>query len=121
MIFILVLFFVTISHLVLTVLFRVTVLGKAKGCGFYLFAALIGCVYQVVISPIKWADKKAQEMAKQVERGILDGAEDDEGGNSDSGAADRYPCLAEARRREVQCLPWNSWRRCGFRGRDDAL
>jgi hypothetical protein len=77
-------------------------------------------VYQVVISPIKWADKKAQEMAKQVERGILDGAEDDEGGDGDGGAPDRYPSLAETRRREDQCLPWTSWRRCGFRGRDDA-
>jgi hypothetical protein len=120
MIIILVLFFITILRLVLTVLFQVIVLGKAKGCGFYLFAALVGCVYQVVISPIKRADKKAQEMAKQVERGILDGAEDDEGGNDDNGAADRYPSLAEVRRREDQCLPWNSWRRCGFRGRDDA-
>jgi hypothetical protein len=120
MIIILVLFFVTISRLVLTVLFRMIVLGKAKGCGFYLFAALVGCVYQVVISPIKWADKKVQEMVKQVERGILDGAEDDEGGNGEGGAADRYPSLAEVRRREDQCLPWNSWRRCGFRGRDDA-
>jgi hypothetical protein len=44
MIIILVLFFVTISHLVLTVLFRVIVLGKAKRCSFYLFAALAGCV-----------------------------------------------------------------------------
>jgi hypothetical protein len=108
MIIILVLFFVTISRLVLTVLFRVIVLGKAKGCGFYLFAALLGCVYQVVISPIRWADKKAQEMAKNVERGILDGAEDDKGGNGDGGAAaGQYPNLAEARRREDQCLPWS--------------
>jgi hypothetical protein len=121
MIIILVLFFVTISRLVLTVLFRVIVLGKAKGCGFYLFAALIGCVYQVVISPIKWADKKAQEMAKEVERGILDGAKDNQDGDGDGEAAAHYPSLAEARRREDHCLPWTSWRRCGFRGGDNAL
>jgi hypothetical protein len=40
MIIFLVLFFVTISRLVLTDLFRVIVLGKAKGCGFYLFTTL---------------------------------------------------------------------------------
>jgi hypothetical protein len=39
-----VLFFVTISRLIFTVLFRVIVIGKAKGCGFYLFGALLGCV-----------------------------------------------------------------------------
>jgi hypothetical protein len=64
-----ILFFVTISRLVLTVLFRMVVLGRSKGCGLYLFAALIGCVYQVVISPIQWADQKAKEMAKRVEKG----------------------------------------------------
>jgi hypothetical protein len=73
-------------------------------------------VYQVVISPIKWADKKAQEMAKQVERGILDSAEDGEGGDGNGGADARYPDLSGARRREEQCLPWPS----GFRGQEDA-
>jgi hypothetical protein len=53
----------TISCLVLMVLFRMVVLGRSKGCGFYLFAALIGCVYQVVISPIQWADRQAQQIA----------------------------------------------------------
>jgi hypothetical protein len=45
---------------------------------------------------------------------------DNEGGDGDGGATDRYPSLAKVRRREDQCLPWTSWRRCRFRGRDDA-
>jgi hypothetical protein len=105
MLIILVLFFVTISRLVLTVLFRMVVLGRAEGCCFYLFTALVGCAYQVIISPIQWADRKAQEMAKSVERCILDGAEDnDSDGDGGAAAAGQYLNWAEARRRESQCL-----------------
>jgi hypothetical protein len=76
----------------------------------------------VVISPIQWADKKAQEMAKRVQRGILDGAEDNNGnGDGDGGAvaAGQYPNLTNMRRRENQCLPWSGWRRCGFEGQEE--
>jgi hypothetical protein len=74
----------------------------AKGCGFYLLAGLIGCVYQVIISPIQWADKTAQHMAKRLERGIVDGAEED-GGYGDGGAVagGQYPDLSEVRRHEA--------------------
>jgi hypothetical protein len=48
----------------------VIVIGKAKGCGFYLFGAFLGCVYQLIISPLRWADSTAQHMAKRVELGL---------------------------------------------------
>jgi hypothetical protein len=77
MIVILVLFFVGLSRLVFNILFRAVVLGRHRGCGFWIFAASLGCAYQLLISPIQWADKKAQEMAARVKRGIFDKAEDE--------------------------------------------
>jgi hypothetical protein len=85
MLVILVLFFVTITRLVFTVLFRVIVIGKTKGCGFYLLGALVGCVYQVIISPLKWADSAAQSMAKSDELGLIEGAEDNAAGGDGCG------------------------------------
>jgi hypothetical protein len=125
MLVILVLFFVTISRLVFTVLFRVIVIGKAKGCGFYLFGALLGCVYQLIISPLKWADNAAQSMAKRVELGLIEGAEDNAGGGDgdggrggdcgggDEAANGHYPDLNEARSRERRYLNWGPWYRSG--------
>jgi hypothetical protein len=125
MLVILVLFFVTITRLVFTVLFRVIVIGKAKGCGFYLLGALLGCVYQVIISPLKWADSAAQSMAKRVELGLIEGAEDNAGGGDGGGgcgddcgcggeaANGHYPDLNEARNRERRYLNWGPWYRRG--------
>jgi hypothetical protein len=125
MLVILVLFFVTISRLVFTVLFRVIVIGKAKGCGFYLSGALLGCVYQLRISPLKWADNAAQSMAKRVELGLIEGAEDNAGGGDgdggrggdcgggDEAANGHYPDLNEARNRERRYLNWGPWYRRG--------
>jgi hypothetical protein len=126
MLVILVLFFVTITRLVFTVLFRVIVIGKAKGCGFYLFGALLGCVYQLIISPLKWADNAAQSMAKRVELGLIEGAEDNAGGGDggdggrggdcgggDEAANGHYPDLNEARSHERRYLNWGPWYRRG--------
>jgi hypothetical protein len=70
------------------VLFRVIVIGKAKGCGFYLFGALLGCIYQLIISPLRWADSTAQHMAKRVELGLIEGAEDNAVGDGHGGRSD---------------------------------
>jgi hypothetical protein len=125
MLVILVLFFITITRLVFTVLFRVIVIGKAKGCGFYLLGALLGCVYQLIISPLKWADSAAQSMAKRVELGLIEGAEDKAGGGDSGGgrgddcggggeaANGHYPDLNEARNRERRYLNWGPWYRRG--------
>jgi hypothetical protein len=123
MLVILVLFFVTITRLVFTVLFRVIVIGKAKGCGFYLLGALLGCVYQVIISPLKWADSAAQSMAKRVELGLIEEAKEnapagnggcgDDCGSGGEAAKGNYPDLNEARNRERRYLNWGPWYRRG--------
>jgi hypothetical protein len=107
MIVILVLFFVGISRLVFTILFRAIVLGRTRGCGFWVFGAFLGCAYQLLISPIQWADKKGQEMAQRVERGMLDGAEDEAKSAKEFPAIiSTYPSLTEVRQNER----FNFWR-----------
>jgi hypothetical protein len=99
MIVILVLFFVGINRLVFTILFRAIVLGGTRG--FWIFAAFLGCAYQLLISPIQWADRKAQEIAARVERGMLDGAEDEAKSAKEVPALlSTYPSLTEVRQNE---------------------
>jgi hypothetical protein len=101
MIVILVLFFVGISRLVFTILFRAIVLGRHRGCSFWMFAAFQGCTYQLLISPIQGADKKAQEMAARVERKIMDGAEEEAKSAKEVPAIlSNYPSLTEVRQYE---------------------
>jgi hypothetical protein len=107
MIVILVLFFVGISRLVFTILFLAIVLGSHRSCGFWIFAASLGCAYQLLISPIQWADRKAQEMAAHVERGMMDGAEEETKSAKEVPAVlSNYPSLTELRKNER----YNFWR-----------
>jgi hypothetical protein len=104
---ILVLFFVGLSRLVFTILFRAVVLGRLRGCGFWIFAASLGCAYQLLISPIQWADRKAQDKATRVERGMLNGAEDEaKSAKEVSAVLSNYPSLTELRKNER----YNFWR-----------
>jgi hypothetical protein len=111
MIIILVLFFVTITRLTITVLFRIIVLGRTCGCGFWILAAFLGCVYQVVISPLEWANRKAKDMAERVEARMI--AEGEKQGNLDT-TRQMEADLEDMRQREKKYLYWHSWCRKGF-------
>jgi hypothetical protein len=76
MIVILILFFVGITRLVFTVLFRAVVLGCTRGCGYWIMAAFFRSVYQILITPLQWADDTAKGLAERVERSMVEGAED---------------------------------------------
>jgi hypothetical protein len=109
MIMILMLFFVGIRRLVFIILFRAIVLGRQKGCRFWIFAAFLGCAYQLIISPIQWADRKAREIVGKVERGMLDRAEDKAKSAKEVPAIlSNYPSLTELRRRESRYYFWKS-------------
>jgi hypothetical protein len=71
------------------------------------FAAFLGCAYQLLISPIQWADKKDQEMAQRVERGMMDGAEEEAKSAKEIPAVlSNYPSLTEVWQNEI----YNFWR-----------
>jgi hypothetical protein len=81
MIVIFVLFFVGMTRIAITILFRAVVLGRTRGCGYWVMAAFFGCIFQVIISPLQWADNTAKRLAEKVERGMVEGAEDAQGNN----------------------------------------
>jgi hypothetical protein len=106
MIVIFILFFVGMTRITITILFRVIVLGRTRGCGYWIMAAFFGCIYQVVISPLQWADNTAKHIAEKVERGLVEGAEDAQGTS--------YPDLEAARRREETYDFWTEMINKGF-------
>ena len=67
MLFILVIFVVGLVRLVATLLVRTIIITKKKGCGVWVFAAVWGTLYQLIITPIRWADSTAGKMAKDME------------------------------------------------------
>ena len=67
MLFILVIFVVGLVRLVATLLIRTVIITKKKGCGVWVLAAVWGTLYQLIITPIRWADSTAERMAKDVE------------------------------------------------------
>jgi hypothetical protein len=114
-----VLFFVGMTRIAITILFRAVVLGRTRSCGYWVMAAFFGCIYQVIRSPFQWADNTAKCLAEKVERGMVEGAEDAQGSN--------YPDLEAARRREETHDFWTEMISKGFnkcrwggRNREDA-
>ena len=67
MLFILIIFVVGLVRLVATLLVRTIIITKKKGCGVWIFAAVWGTLYQLIITLIRWADNTAGKMAKDVE------------------------------------------------------
>ena len=67
MLFILVIFVVGLVRLVATLLVRTIIITKKKGCGVWIFAAVWETLYQLIITPIRWADSTAGKMAKDME------------------------------------------------------
>jgi hypothetical protein len=59
-------------------------------------------VYQVLISPIQWADCQAEEIAYEVEKRMIEGQE------KAGDVQEQYPGLEELRRREPRYLYWSS-------------
>ena len=67
MLFILIIFVVGLVRLVATLLVRTIIITRKKGCGVWIFAAVWGTLYQLIITPIRRADNTAGKMAKDVE------------------------------------------------------
>ena len=76
MLFILVIFVVGLIRLVATLLIRMVIITKKKGCGVWVLAAVWGTLYQLIITPIRWADSTPGKMAKDVEMRMKQEAEE---------------------------------------------
>ena len=76
MLFILVIFVVGLVRLVTALLIRTVIITKKKGCGVWVLTAVWGTLYQLIITPITWADSTAGRMAKDVELRMKQEAEE---------------------------------------------
>ena len=76
MLFILVIFVVGLIRLVATLLIRMVIITKKRGCGVWVLAAVWGTLYQLIITPIRWADSTPGKMAKDVEMRMKQEAEE---------------------------------------------
>jgi hypothetical protein len=53
-------------RLVVTVLVRVIVIVRCKGCGLWVLTALWGTLFQLAISPFSWMDEAMEGVGEQV-------------------------------------------------------
>lgn len=67
---ILILFVIGLVRILGTFVFRVLVLVRLHGCGVWVLGAVWGALFQILISPVKWADKAAKEVADRVEEHV---------------------------------------------------
>ena len=67
-------FIIGITRIVLTIIVRAVIITRARGCGPWIFAAVWGTVYHVLITPVRWADDTARHIADNVGQQMEDEA-----------------------------------------------
>ena len=67
-------FIIGITRIFLTIIVRAVIITRARGCGPWIFAAVWGTVYHVLITPVRWADDTARHIAENVGQQMEDEA-----------------------------------------------
>ena len=75
MMLILVFFIIGGLRICVTLIVRAIIIARTKGCGIWILAAVYGTIYQIVITPMRWADEVAQKIAHEVEDRMIDESE----------------------------------------------
>ncbi|OBQ34767.1 MAG: hypothetical protein AN484_26530, partial [Aphanizomenon flos-aquae WA102] len=73
-----VLFLVGLIRLVLTLIIRAYTIIRVRGPGVWLIAAFWGTLYQIALSPLRWADNTAKGIADRVAKEMELNADDEE-------------------------------------------
>jgi hypothetical protein len=63
---ILILFLMGIIRMLLDIVIRAIAIARVRGCGFWLLGALWGTVFQVAVSPVRWAAGVGQDAGQRV-------------------------------------------------------
>ncbi len=63
---ILILFLVGIIRMLLDIVIRAIAIARVRGCGLWLFGALWGTLFQVAVSPVRWAAGVGQDAGQRV-------------------------------------------------------
>ena len=66
MLLLLLFFIVGVTRITLTIIVRAVIITRARGCGPWILAAVWGTVYHVLITPVRWADNTARNIAEEV-------------------------------------------------------
>ena len=88
-------FIIGVTRIFLTIIVRAVIITKTRGCGPWIFAAVWGTVYHVLITPVRWADDTARHIADNVGQQM----EDEAAANSD----EVYP-MGQLRRAKARAL-----------------
>ena len=88
-------FIIGVTRIFLTIIVRAVIITRARGCGPWIFAAVWGTVYHVLITPVRWADDTARHIADNVGQQM----EDEAAANSD----EVYP-MGQLRRAKARAL-----------------
>ena len=75
MMLILIFFIIGALRICVTLIVRTIIIARTKGCGIWILAAVYGTIYQIVITPMRWADNVAKKIAHEVEDRMIDEAE----------------------------------------------
>ena len=70
-------FIIGITRIFLTIIVRAVIITRARGCGPWIFAAVWGTVYHIMLTPVKWADDTARHIAENVGQQMENEANDD--------------------------------------------
>ena len=65
-----IIFSVGLVKLVLTITIRAVAILKARGCGLWILAAFYGTLFQLVLVPVRWAGKVAEDVGDRVGDGM---------------------------------------------------
>ena len=66
MILLMLFFIMGVTWIFLTIIVRAVIITRARGGGPWIFAAVGGTVYHVLITPVRWADDTARHIAENV-------------------------------------------------------
>ena len=70
-------FIIGITRILLTIIVRAVIITRARGCGPWIFAAVWGTVYHIMLTPVKWADDTARHIAENVGQQMENEAKED--------------------------------------------
>ncbi len=65
-----IIFAVGLVKLVLTITIRAVAILRTRGCGLWILAAFYGTLFQLVLVPVRWAGKVAEDVGDRVGDGM---------------------------------------------------
>jgi hypothetical protein len=108
-----ILFLVGLIRLVLTVVIRAITIVRLRGPGIWLIGALWGTLFQIALSPLRWADHAAQVIAERVTKDMeADAAKEEEAQPLQVEQDDAHPYVnVKGMIANMSPLPWRKSRK----------